>query len=100
MTERKTGPPDAATLDRLSLDGYDVWFASELAHATVTRSDHPLPELEPSASPTVSSDASPSASAAPLPSLPELDTPNLPVIPGQPVATPVRTDAMGLPALP
>ena len=100
MTERKTGPPDAATLDRLSLDGYDVWFASELAPATVTRSDHPLPELEPSASPTVSSDASPSASAAPLPSLPELDTPNLPVIPGQPAATPVRTDAMGLPALP
>ena len=100
VTERKTGPPDAATLDRLSLDGYDVWFASELARATVTRSDHPLPELEPSASPTASPGASPTASAAALPSLPELDTPNLPVIPGQPVATPVRTDAMGLPALP
>jgi hypothetical protein len=95
VTERRTAVPDERTLDRLTLDGYDAWFASEHAKATITRSDNPLPELMPSASP------SPSASAAPaLPSMPALDTPNLPAIPGQPAATPVRTDQFGLPALP
>jgi hypothetical protein len=95
VTERRTAVPDTRTLDRLTLDGYDTWFASEYAKATITRSDNPLPELMPSASP------SPAASAAPaLPSMPALDTPNLPAIPGQPAATPVRTDQFGLPALP
>ncbi len=95
VTERRTAVPDARTLDRLTLDGYVAWFASEYAKAAITRSDSPLPELMPSASP------SPSTSAAPaLPSAPALDTPNLPIIPGQPAATPVRTDQFGLPALP
>jgi hypothetical protein len=95
VTERRTAVPDARTQDRLTLDGYDAWFASEYAKAAITRSDSPLPELMPSAGP------SPSASAAPaLPSMPALDTPNLPAIPGQPAATPVRTDQFGLPALP
>ncbi len=95
VTERRIGVPDASMLDRLTLDGYDAWFASESAKATITRSDNPLPELMPSQSP------SPTTSAAPeLPSAPALDTPNLPVIPGQAAPTPVQTDAMGLPALP
>ena len=93
VIERKTAVPDALTLDRLSLDGYAAWFASEYAKATITRSDNPLPELMPS--------SSPSSSPAPaLPSAPVLDTPNLPSLPGQPGPTPVKTDAMGLPALP
>ena len=92
---RRPAIPDAATLDRLTLSGYDAWFATEYGKATITRTDNPLPELLPSASP------SPSASAsAALPSLPVFDTPIVPVVPGQPVATPVRTDAFGLPALP
>jgi hypothetical protein len=95
VSERKTAVPDARTLDRLSMDGYDVWFAAEFAKATITRSDNPLPEL---ATPSPSSTAS---SSAPVePSLPVLDTPNLPSIPGQPSATPVPTDALGFPALP
>jgi len=94
VTERRTAVPDARTLNRLTLDGYDAWFASEYAKATIARSDNPLPEL---ATPSPSS----SASAAPvLPSAPALDTPNLPSIPGFPAATPVPTDALGFPALP
>jgi hypothetical protein len=93
VSERKTAAPDARTLARLTLDGYDAWFGSEYARAKITRSDHPLPELEPSASP------SPTAAPA-LPSAPVLDTPNVPQIPGGPAATPVPTDAMGLPVLP
>jgi hypothetical protein len=70
-------------------------FAAEYAKAKITESDHPLPELEPSASP------SPTVTAAPvLPSAPALDTPNVPDIPGQAPATPVKTDALGLPVLP
>ena len=95
VSERRTAVPDARMLDRLTLDGYDAWFASEYAKATITRSDHPLPELEPSPS------ATPSTSAGPvLPSAPALDTPNLPAIPGASAATPVPTDAMGLPVVP
>ena len=99
VTERRTAVPDARSLDRLSLDGYAVWFASEYAKATITRADHPLPELEPSASPSTSPSGSTSAAPA-LPSAPTLDTPNLPVVPGAPAATPVPTDAFGLPVLP
>jgi len=77
----------------LGLDSYDAWFAAEYAKAKITESDHPLPELEPSASPTV---AEPTA----LPSAPVLDTPHLPVIPGQPVATPAKTNGLGVPVLP
>jgi parvulin-like peptidyl-prolyl isomerase len=94
VSERKTAVPDARNLARLTLDGYDVWFAAEYAKATVTRSDNPLPELAPSASPT----ASPTAAGTPL--APLMPTPQLPVIPGQPAATPVKTDALGLPLLP
>jgi parvulin-like peptidyl-prolyl isomerase len=93
VSERKTAVPDARAIARLTLDGYDAWFGTEFARAKITRSDHPLPELEPSASP------SPTAAPA-LPSAPVLDTPNVPQIPGGAAATPVRTDAMGLPALP
>jgi hypothetical protein len=93
VSERQTAVLDSRTLDRLTLDGYDVWFAAEYAKAKITRSDHPLPELEPS--------ASPSATAVPaLPSAPTLETPNLPPIPGQRGATPVPTDAARLPVLP
>jgi hypothetical protein len=93
VTERKTAVPDTRTLARLTLDGYDAWFAAEYAKAKITESDHPLPELEPSASPTVT--------AGPvLPSAPVLDTPNVPAIPGQPATTPVPTDALGLPVAP
>ncbi|MGD0247856.1 MAG: hypothetical protein ABSB75_02275 [Candidatus Limnocylindrales bacterium] len=95
VTERRTAVPDARSLARLALDGYSVWFDSELAKATITRSDNPLPELMPSPTATSSSSIAPE-----LPSMPALDTPNLPVIPGQPAATPVPTDAMGLPVLP
>lgn len=98
VDERTTQAPDARTLDRLSLDGYDSWFASELAKATITRSDNPLPELEPSSSPSQS--ASPAASEPVMPSLPVLDTPNLPELPGQEVPTAVPTDVFGLPVLP
>jgi hypothetical protein len=93
VSERKTAVPDARTLARLTLDGYDAWFGSEYARAKITRSDHPLPELEPSASP------SPTPAPA-LPSAPVLVTPNVPAIPGGAAATPIRTDAMGLPVLP
>jgi hypothetical protein len=93
VTERKAGLPDARTTARLSLDGYAAWFSSERASATITRSDHPLPEFEPSASPN----ASPTLS---LPSGPALVTPALPTIPGVPAPTPVRTDQFGLPVLP
>jgi hypothetical protein len=93
VTERKTAVPDARTIARLTLDGYDAWFAAEYAKAKITESDHPLPELEPSASPTITPPAA-------LPSAPALDTPNVPAIPGQPVATPVKTNALGLPVLP
>ena len=92
VSERRTAAPDARTLDRLTLDGYNAWYASEYAKAKITRTDNPLPEL---VSPT------PSASTAPeLPSGPVLDTPNLPTVPGQPADTPVPTDAMGFPVLP
>jgi hypothetical protein len=95
VTERRTAVPDTRSLARLTLDGYDAWFAAEYAKAKITESDHPLPELEPSASP------SPVVSAPPvLPSAPVLDTPNVPVIPGQPAATSVPTDAFGLPTGP
>ncbi len=97
VTERRAAVPDPRTLGRLILDGYDAWLASELARATITRSDNPLPELMPSSSPSSSA----SASALPaLPSMPALDTPNVPIVPGQPAATSVPTDAMGLPRLP
>ena len=91
VDQRRTTAPDPRMLDRLTLDGYDAWFATELPKATITRNDNPLPELMPSASPT--------SSAEPQASLPELETPNLPSIPG-PAPTPVKTDAFGLPALP
>jgi hypothetical protein len=90
VDKRQTAVPDPRTLDRLALDGFNAWFASELAKANITRSADPLPGTN---SPT------PSPSAA-LPSMPVLATPNLPVIPGQPAASPIRTDEMGLPALP
>jgi hypothetical protein len=91
VDERHTGLPDGRTSARLTLDGYDAWFAGELSAATITRSDHPLPELESTASP------SPTLS---LPTGPVLETPALPTIPGMPAPTPVKTDALGLPALP
>jgi hypothetical protein len=90
VDSRSSGIPSARTSARLSLDGFDAWYHDERLAATITRSADPLPEL---ASP------SPSASVA-LPTTPGLATPALPSIPGLPVATPVKTDAMGLPALP
>jgi hypothetical protein len=90
VDSRRTATPDARMLDRLSLDGFDAWYASELAKASIWRSDDPLPELR---SPT------PRPSAT-LPTMPGVETPNLPVIPGQPAATPVKTDEFGLPVLP
>lgn len=93
VTERHSGLPDPRTSARLRLDGYDAWFASELAAATITRSDHPLPELEPSVSPSPSP-------TLPLPSGPALETPALPTIPGMSGPTPVKTDSLGLPVLP
>jgi hypothetical protein len=95
VTERKIAAPDARTLARLTLDGYDAWFAAEYTKAKITESDHPLPELEPSASP------SPTVTAPPvLPSARVIDTPNVPAMPGQAAATPVKTNALGLPVLP
>jgi hypothetical protein len=88
---RSSGTPSARTTARLSLDGFDAWYHGERTKATITRSDNPLPELMPSASP------SPTRA---LPTMPGLVTPNLPTIPGQPAATPVKTDELGLPALP
>ena len=87
---RSNGVPSARTVARLSLDGFDAWYAGERGAARITRADDPLPEL---ASPT------PSATAA-LPPIPGLATPNLPTIPGLPAATPVKTDELGLPVLP
>jgi hypothetical protein len=81
-------------LDRLALDGYDAWYGSECAKATITRSDDPLPELRtpaPSGAATASLD---------LPTGAPLDTATTPAIPGLQVPTPVRTDDMGLPTLP
>ena len=90
MDSRSSGIPSARTLARLSLDGFDAWYHDERIAATITRSDNPLPELaSPSPSPTLA-----------LPTMPGLATPALPTIPGLPGATPVRTDEMGLPALP
>jgi hypothetical protein len=90
VDSRSSGVPSARTTARLSLDGFDAWYHDERLAATITRSVDPLPEL---ASP------SPSASVA-LPTMPGLSTPALPSIPGLPAATPVKTDALGLPALP
>ncbi len=90
VDSRSSGIPSARTLARLSLDGFDAWYHDERIAATITRSDNPLPELaSPSPSPTLA-----------LPTMPGLATPALPTIPGLPGATPVRTDEMGLPALP
>jgi hypothetical protein len=91
VDERRTGVPEGRMLDRLTLDGFDAWFASEMAAATITRADHPLPELEPSPSPTATSA---------LPTALGLETPNIPTMPGLPAATPIKTDEMGLPVLP
>jgi hypothetical protein len=93
VTERKTGLPDARTTARLRLDGFDAWLSSALATATVTRADHPLPELEPSVSPS-------STPTLGLPTGPVLATPVMPTIPGVPAPTPVKTDELGLPVLP
>ena len=93
VDKRQTAVPDARTLDRLSIDGFTVWYSGQYKKAKITETTNPLPELMPSASPT--------SSAAPvLPSTPVLDTPQLPAVPGQPAATPGPTDAMGLPVLP
>jgi hypothetical protein len=89
------GTAIGALSDPFVLDGYDAWFAAEYAKAKITESDHPLPELEPSASPSPTE-----TSAQALPSAPVLDTPNVPAIPGRPAATPVKTNALGLPVLP
>jgi hypothetical protein len=90
VDSRSSGIPSARTAARLSLDGFDAWYHSERIAATITRSDDPLPELaSPSPAPTRA-----------LPTMPGLATPNLPTIPGQPAATPVKTDEFGLPALP
>ncbi|MGD0019972.1 MAG: hypothetical protein ABSD62_12015 [Candidatus Limnocylindrales bacterium] len=87
---RSSGTPSARTAARLSLDRFDAWYHGERIAATITRSDNPLPELaSPTPSPTLA-----------LPSMPGLETPALPTIPGQPAATPVKTDELGLPALP
>jgi hypothetical protein len=94
VDQRATAVPDPRMLDRLALDGYDAWFAGELAKATVSRNETPLPELAPSAAPSSSSSSAPGAS------VPEVATPNLPTVPGAPVPTPLPTDAFGLPALP
>jgi hypothetical protein len=93
VSERRTAVPDARTLDRLALDGYDAWFGSELAKATITRSENPLPELMPSSSPSATATVA-------APTMPPFDTPIVPVIPGQAAPSPVATDAFGLPALP
>jgi hypothetical protein len=95
VIERRTAAPDERLMARLRLDGYEAWFGSEYSKAKIDRSDQPLPELEPSASPSPAS-----TPGVEVPSAPELETPNLPVVPGQPEATPVPTDAMGLPVLP
>jgi hypothetical protein len=95
VTERVSATPDSSTLDRLALDGFDAWFGSEYAKASITRSEHPLPELEPSIIPSASPSVYP-----PLPSIPALDTPNLPIIPGRPASTPRKTYSLGLLAVP
>ncbi len=89
---RRTGPPDARMLARMELSGFDAWFASEkeAVNSKISRSPHPLPELEPSLLP------SPSAA---VPSVPNIQ-PSVQGLPGQPVATPVKTDELGLPMLP
>jgi hypothetical protein len=92
VDSRTSGIPSARTAARLSLDGFDAWYSGRRSAATITRSDDPLPELEspsPSPSPTLA-----------LPTIPGLATPALPAIPGLPGATPIRTDSLGLPALP
>jgi hypothetical protein len=89
VDSRQTGVVSARTSARLFLDGFDAWYHTEHTKASITRSDNPLPELAPSPSPTHA-----------LLTMPALDTPILPVVPGQPAATPVKTDEMGLPALP
>jgi hypothetical protein len=90
VTQLRTAPPDAAMLDRLTLDGYAAWLASARSKATITRSDNPLPELAPSASPTPSFG---------LPSVRPAQTAQ-PTGPLLPAGTPVPTDALGLPLLP
>ncbi len=92
VDSRASGTPSARTLARLALDGFDAWYSGERSAATITRSDNPLPELG-------SPSPGPSPTSA-LPSIPGLATPALPSIPGLPAATPVKTDALGLPALP
>ena len=92
VDSRTTGVPSARTAARLALDGFDAWYSGQRSAATITRSDNPLPELEspsPSPSPTLA-----------LPTIPGLATPALPTIPGLPGATPIKTDSLGLPALP
>ena len=88
VAERRTAPPDARMLDRLSLDGFTVWLASARSKASIWRSADPMPELR---SPT------PQPTATSL--VPPDETPNLPSVPG-PKGTPVPTDPLGLPQLP
>jgi hypothetical protein len=67
ITERRTALPDARMLDRLALDGFDAWFSSESAKATITRSTETLPELRtpmPSATIGVPTEA-PASTATP-----------------------------------
>jgi hypothetical protein len=94
VTERRTAVPEGRMLDRLTLDGYSAWFGSEYTKATITRSDNPLPELMPSASPSAT------ASLPILPSAPSIVTPGLPAIPDQPAPTAIKTNALGLPVPP
>jgi hypothetical protein len=90
VDERRTAAADPRMADRLYLDGFEAWWASELAAAKVTRSDDPLPELR---SPT----PEPTATPAAMPSMPTIA---LPTIPGLPEPTPVKTNELGLPELP
>jgi hypothetical protein len=90
VDERKTELPSSSMLDRLSLDGYSAWLASEASKATISRNLNPLPEL---ASPGPAS-AAPSLSASTATAAPSQAAPR------QPAPTPVRTDELGLPVLP
>jgi hypothetical protein len=91
VDERRTGPPDARMLARLTLDGFQPWFGAELAKATISRNPNPLPELLTSASPSASPTASPTGA---------IELPSLPTMPGIAAPTPVKTNEFGVPVVP
>lgn len=77
----RIGVPDPDAVARIQVEGFARWLAAQIAAATIVLDPDPLPELEPSPTPTVPTLATP---ALPTPVVP----PTLPGLPGPPTVAP------------